>query len=107
MAGMDGEVFPHKRDLTSDHHITCKESIKEEDAVAMEVPAGGVVFFNCNVPHSTKANETEPRAAVAYHFVNMEVAKDREFSRTNDWQGGGFGKADGMEDNCFSQVLAS
>ena len=71
MAGMDNEVFPHVRDLTSDHHISCKASLKEEDAVALEVPAGGVIFFNCNVPHCTKANVTgNPRAAVAYHFVS-------------------------------------
>ena len=81
MAGMDAEVLPHKRDLTSDHHISCKDSVKEEDAVPMKVPAGGVVFFNCNVPRCTKANETDnARAAVAYHFVSMEVARDRQFS---------------------------
>ena len=81
MAEMDEEVLPHTRDLTSDHHITCRESIKEEDAVSLDVPAGGVVFFNCNVPHCTKANQTDTaRAVVAYHFVNMVVARDRVFS---------------------------
>ena len=78
---MDSEVLPHTRDLTSDHHITCKENLNEDDAVPMEVPAGGVVFFNCNVPHSTKANTTnKPRAAVAYHFVSTEVTRERQFS---------------------------
>ena len=77
MAGMDQEVFPHVRDLTSDHHISCNDSLKEEDAVALEVPAGGVIFFNCNVPHCPKANVTgNPRAAVAYHFVSKDVARD-------------------------------
>ena len=81
MAEMDQEVFPHVRDLTSDHHISCKDSLKEEDAVALEVPAGGVIFFNCNVPHCTKANVTgNPRAAVAYHFVSKDVARERQFS---------------------------
>merc|ERR1712083_1136794 len=44
-------------------------------------PAGGVVFFNCNVPHCTKANTSEqPRAAVAYHFVASSVAPEvRQF----------------------------
>ena len=78
---MDSEILPHARDLTSDHHITCKENLNEDDAVPMEVPAGGVVFFNCNVPHSTKANTTnKPRAAVAYHFVSTEVTRERQFS---------------------------
>ena len=51
--------------------------------MALEVPAGGVIFFNCNVPHCTKANITDnPRAAVAYHFVSMDVARDSLFSLT-------------------------
>ena len=78
---MDSEVLPHVRDLSSDHHITCKDSVNEADAVSVEIPAGGVVFFNCNVPHSTRANTTnKPRAAVAYHFVSTNVARDRQFS---------------------------
>jgi len=77
----DSEVLPHVRDLSSDHHITCKDVINEGNAVPMEVSAGGVVFFNCNVPHSTKVNTTDkPRAAVAYHFVSSEVYKERQFS---------------------------
>jgi len=79
--GYDGEVLEHVRDGTSDHHISCQHRVDDSKAVAMEVPAGGVVFFNCNTPHCTKENKTDhPRAAVAYHFVNMEVVGERHFS---------------------------
>jgi len=82
VANKDKQVLPHERDLASDHHISCSASIEESDGEPAIVPAGGVVFFNCNVPHCTKANKSaHPRAAVAYHFVASEVApKTRQFS---------------------------
>ena len=78
---MDSEVLPHVRDLSSDQHITCKDSVNEEYSVPLTVLAGDVVFFNCNVPNSTELNiSNRPRAAVVYHFVSSEVYKERQFS---------------------------
>jgi len=78
----DQQVLNHERDLGSDHHISCSASMGGERGEPALVPAGGVVFFNCNVPHCTKANTSDkPRAAVAYHFVASKVAPEvRQFS---------------------------
>ena len=73
----------HKRDGTSDHHITCKDYIYEncaDDIIDIELDVGGVAFFNNNVPHGTGPNETDgARAAVAFHFLNMSHFKERQF----------------------------
>ena len=61
--------FEHGRDPFSDHHIRCE--VPEEKAVAIELPAGGVAFFNYGVAHSTKTNTTDhERAGLALHFLN-------------------------------------
>lgn len=63
------EPLEHARDAYSDHHIRCWPP--EERAVAVELPAGGAVFFAYGTPHCTKANETDrERAGVALHFLN-------------------------------------
>lgn len=73
-------TLEHVRDGSSDHHITCKASIDEKKAVQCEVPAGGVVFFNYGVPHTTGENTTSsPRAAVAYHFIHRAHWRERAF----------------------------
>jgi len=78
--------------------------------VALEVKAGGVAFFNLNVPHCTKRNATPnrwssdlkhsdhmpngcpffgtSRAAVAYHFVRSDFFRDRAFPLPEeaDWK---------------------
>ena len=91
LAGRQDTLLPHSRDLASDHHITCSPSLEGLEGEPAIVPAGGVVFFNCNVPHCTKvfrqypANDPtlqanlspHPRAAVAYHFVSSSVAPAR------------------------------
>ena len=62
-------AYPHSRDPYSDHHIRCYPP--EEDAVAIELPAGGVAFFAYGVAHCTLANRTnKERAGVALHFIN-------------------------------------
>ena len=62
-------LLPHARDLESDHDRRCYPA--EADAVAIELPAGGVVFFNLGVPHATGPNATDnQRAGVAWHFLN-------------------------------------
>lgn len=66
------ETYEHPRDPDSDHHIRCYPP--EEQAVPIELPAGGVVFFAYGVAHATRANTTEhERAGVAFHFINGEV----------------------------------
>ena len=73
-------VLKHERDGDSDHHITCRKEIDESKAVPIELKAGGVLFFNLNTPHCTRANMTsKPRAAVAYHFVTAPQWVDRAF----------------------------
>ena len=63
------ESFAHDRDLTSDHHIHIQ--VDEDRAVPIELPAGGVVFFNYGTAHATKRNNTDhERAGLAYHFLN-------------------------------------
>ncbi|MCY3573755.1 MAG: phytanoyl-CoA dioxygenase family protein [Chloroflexi bacterium] len=62
-------VYPHSRDPYSDHHIRCYPP--EDDALAIELPAGGVAFFAYGVAHCTLANKTDAeRAGVALHFIN-------------------------------------
>lgn len=62
------EELPHERSALSDHHIRCKPA-DESRAVAAELKAGGVVFFNFGILHCTRANHTDgDRAGAAYHF---------------------------------------
>lgn len=64
-----GALLEHVRDPESDHHIRCFPS--EADAVTVELPAGGALFFAYGTPHCTGPNRTETkRAGVALHFIN-------------------------------------
>ncbi len=66
------EAYEHSRDPFSDHHIRCYPP--EDNAVAVELPAGGVVFFAYGVAHCTKGNTTDhERAGLAFHFINGEM----------------------------------
>jgi len=67
--------YEHRRDPDSDHHIRCYPP--EEEAVAIELPAGGAVFFAYGVAHATGANSTDhERAGVALHFINGAVDQE-------------------------------
>jgi ectoine hydroxylase-related dioxygenase (phytanoyl-CoA dioxygenase family) len=69
--GSHRESFDHDRDPGSDHHIRMRAP--EERAVAVELPAGGVLFFNYGVAHCTKANTTDrERAGLALHFLRTD-----------------------------------
>src|SRR5205823_6961542 len=77
-------AYEHSRDPYSDHHIRCYPP--EEQAVAVELPAGGVVFFCYGTAHATGANRTDrDRAGVAIHFLRADYAQagllatDREY----------------------------
>jgi phytanoyl-CoA hydroxylase len=73
--GLAREKLKHIKDPESNHHIRCYPP--EEQAISMEVPAGGAVFFCYGVPHATGANNTDKdRAGVAYHFLHSSVCTD-------------------------------
>lgn len=67
----DAELLAHERDGSSNHHIKCV--VDESKAVPVELPAGGVLFFNYAVPHCTRGNTTDhERAGLALHFLREE-----------------------------------
>jgi phytanoyl-CoA hydroxylase len=67
----------HERDPGSDHHITCAKAVDPADEVAIELPAGGVLFFNWGIAHRTGGNATDrERAALAYHFIDERHKPD-------------------------------
>jgi ectoine hydroxylase-related dioxygenase (phytanoyl-CoA dioxygenase family) len=69
--GVQNEVLEHTRDPFSDHHSRCYPP--EEKAVAIEIPAGGALFFSYGVPHCTKENSTDrERAGLALHFLRKD-----------------------------------
>jgi len=68
----DVELLAHERDGASDHHIKCV--VDESRATPIELPAGGVLFFNYAVPHCTKGNDTDhERAGLALHFLREDA----------------------------------
>eukprot|EP01084_Bolivina_argentea_P117092 207980_1 len=76
----NGTPLEHLRDSGSDHHVTCKSSIMDDEIIDIELDECGVALFNGNVPHATGPNPTDShRAAVAFHFVNMKHFKERQF----------------------------
>lgn len=65
------QALPHERDPFSDHHIRCWPD--ESQAIPVEIPAGGAVFFAYGTPHATGANTTEKaRAGIAHHFIRAD-----------------------------------
>jgi ectoine hydroxylase-related dioxygenase (phytanoyl-CoA dioxygenase family) len=79
------EAYPHSRDPYSDHHIRCYPP--EEDAVAAELPAGGVAFFCYGTAHSTRANRSNHgRAGVAYHFLRSDYAQQELVTPDRDYR---------------------
>lgn len=80
--GSHTQRFPHERDPNSDHHIRC--TIDESRALPIELPAGGAVFFNFGIAHSTKANQTDKeRAGLALHFLNTDFIPDEAKEKKN------------------------
>ncbi len=69
--GMMHEQLDHDRDVESDHHIRSYPS--EDNAVPIELPAGGVAFFSYGTPHATGENRTESdRAGIGFHFLHED-----------------------------------
>ena len=77
--GSHKETYPHDRDPNSDHHIFCDPP--EQRAIAMELQAGGSVFFNFGIAHCTHPNRTnQDRAGIAHHFLRGEyIPADKVF----------------------------
>jgi ectoine hydroxylase-related dioxygenase (phytanoyl-CoA dioxygenase family) len=68
--GSHRREWAHVRDHGSDHHITCAPSVDPATALPIELPAGGALFFNYGVVHSTGPNTTDrDRAGLALHFI--------------------------------------
>jgi ectoine hydroxylase-related dioxygenase (phytanoyl-CoA dioxygenase family) len=73
-------AYEHVRDPDSDHHIRCYPP--EEQAVPIELKAGGVAFFCYGTAHCTKGNRTDKdRAGVALHFVHADYAAEDPATR--------------------------
>ncbi|MCE9616126.1 MAG: phytanoyl-CoA dioxygenase family protein [Lentisphaerae bacterium] len=67
------EVYEHKRDPESDHHIRCWPP--EERAVYAKLPAGGAAFFCYGTAHATGTNGTDQdRAGLALHYLRADYA---------------------------------
>ena len=65
--------YKHDRDPGSDHHITCEVDEDIDDILAVEMEAGGVLFFNYGTAHCTRGNTTNAdRAGLALHFLKAE-----------------------------------
>ena len=75
--GSHKHEFDHSRDPNSDHHIHCK--VREKEAIPLELPAGGVGFFNFGIAHCTRKNTTATeRAGLAVHFLHTDyIPQDR------------------------------
>ncbi len=70
--GIYKDLLPHERDPLSNHHVRCYPD--ESKAIPVELPQGGVLFFNFNVPHCTLGNGTDKdRAGLALHFFNQDA----------------------------------
>jgi phytanoyl-CoA hydroxylase len=79
------EKYEHKRDPFSDHHIRCWPP--EEKEAAIELPAGGVLFFCYGTAHCTKKNSTDKeRAGLAFHFLHAEYATDDLIAADRDYR---------------------
>lgn len=73
------DTLTHDRDPNSDHHISCR--VDEDEAVTVELAAGGALFFCYGTPHTTGDNTTaRDRAGLAYHFINVAFAPDGFFT---------------------------
>ncbi len=81
--GSHREAYLHERDPHSDHHIFCHPP--EGRAAPVELPAGGVAFFNYGVAHCTRANRTDrERAGLALHFLRTDyIPAEKRFLRVH------------------------
>ena len=91
------EMFPHTRDVDSDHHI--RTEIDETQALDCELDAGGVAFFCFGTPHATGDNvSVNERAAVGIHFVNVSKAEGHASERWQQIRISGAGASGGQDE---------
>jgi len=77
------QSYEHSRDPHSNHHIRCYPP--EENAVPIELAAGGALFFAYGVAHATGANNTErERAGIALHFLRADYAQNELIEANRD-----------------------
>jgi len=89
LPGSHRRELAHRRDGGSNHHITCADVVDPALAQHIELPAGGVLFFNYGVAHATGANATDrERAGLALHFVQEEhlATSDGWSTRADAWK---------------------
>ncbi len=87
--GSHRHQLAHRRDVGSDHHITCADVVDPVAALHVELPAGGVLFFNYGVAHATGRNATDrERAGLALHFVQEAYlsTNDGWSTRADAWK---------------------
>jgi phytanoyl-CoA hydroxylase len=74
--GSHDRLEQHVRDPGSDHHLHAPV-VAQERAVPIELPAGGVLFFDWGTLHCTRANTTaHARAGLALHFRNGDYINE-------------------------------
>ncbi len=74
--GSHTSAAAHERDPGSNHHIDAHH-VDETQALPIELPAGGVLFFNFGILHCTRGNQTDQdRAGLALHFANRDRVRD-------------------------------
>ncbi len=70
--GSHRESYAHYRDMTTDHLL--RTDVSEDMEVAVELPAGGCMFFEFSTLHQTKANTAGThRRALAIHFSKSDA----------------------------------
>lgn len=96
--GSHGQLERHVRDPGSDHHIYAPD-VREEEALPIELPAGGVLFFNWGILHCTRANTTErERAGLALHFANGAFVNEDFWGQDTNVRLTGAGSTDGLQE---------
>jgi hypothetical protein len=78
------------------------DRLREAEAVAVELPAGGAMFFSSNLPHQTPPNRSpKRRRALQFHYrgVSTRVVEQDEFDRL-------FVEPDGTPASCEAAVRA-
>ena len=75
-------MLEHTEDAERTDQYRCHPP--EERAVAIELEAGGALFFCLGTPHRTGANPSAgPRVALAYHFLNGEYQNPELWGMTD------------------------
>jgi phytanoyl-CoA hydroxylase len=72
------------------------DRLREKRPVAVELPAGGAMWFSSMLPHQTPPNRSsKPRRAIQFHYraLSTRVVDQEEYDRL-------FAEADGTPASC-------